>query len=509
MLAGVPVMGPNAVTYGETPTIGLRLDGVPQRQGAISMEWRLDAVPNEEFQLIVSLWEANQKSIAVRWLNQKGDWETGNWTMLQPQVGRRQGYAVYGVVIKFLPVVYTGSGLPISTGETPTIYPGWGLANQPPTADISYSAAIVGDPQVVVQLNGSGSHDADGVIVAYTWSDNSAAFQAITGYPYFDPPHDVTGPTATFVYEFMAGMPNPLITLTVTDNAGLTGVKTIEINIALLMSQIALSGKKFAVAAGNVFYTLNGGLSFESITGFPGAAISVACPAGTIVWGNDAGQLCYSPLTNPPAFVNVFSFDDPTGLVTWVSVSKSNPTYVIAGTNKGEIAYSVTSGMSWAPLSSPGFAVVKTVFNQDVANEICAVGTDATKARVAITRDFGSSWQSDEAGLPTTGEARAIARSIRLRYVGTQATTTPLLAATGEAWIAVDLGVSADIQDLSLADGNAVVAGDAQGRIHKITETTLVSTVATGAGIVHCVTHDPNQSSVVLIGGNNGLYCTC
>lgn len=446
-------MGPNAVAYGETPTLGLRLDGVPHRQGSVSMEWRFDAMELSEYLKITDLWLAHQKSILVRYLNARGDWEEGNWAMLQPVIGRRQGFAVYNVVITFKPVVYTGSGLAISTGETPIIYPGWNVANQAPVADISYSAAIVGDPQVVVQLNGSGSHDVDGVIVSYNWSDNSAAFQAIPDYPYFDPPHEATGPTATFVYEYVPGMPNPKITLTVTDNAGLTGAKTVEVNIANLVGQIALAGKKFAVAANNVYYTLNGGLSFESISGYAGSAISVACPAGTIVWGNDAGQLFFSPLSNPSSFTQIYSFPDPTALVTWVSVSKSNPTYVVAGTNKGDVAYSVSSGQSWTPLSSPGFSVVKVVFNQDVANEICAVGTDGTQARVAITRDFGSSWQSDEAGLPASGEARAIARSIRLRYLGTQSTDTPILAASGDAWIAVDLGDSADIQDLSLADG--------------------------------------------------------
>lgn len=318
--------------------------------------------------------------------------------------------------------------------------------HQEPLRAYKPSAAIVGDPQVVVQLNGSGSHDSDGVITAYQWSDNSADFQAIPDYPYFDPPHEGNTAQVTFVYEYVAGMPNPKITLTVTDNAGLTGTKTIEVNVSQLMGQIALAGKKFAVAANNVYYTADGGLSFISITGFAGNAISVACPANSIVWGNDAGQIFHAQVTNPTAYQQVYAAADNTARVTWISVSKQNPSYVVAGTNKGDVMYSTTAGLSWTEMATPGMAVVKAVFNQDIANEICVVGTDTSSAAglVKITRDWGSSWQTDVEGLPWPSEARAIARSLSKRYVGLQgAPTTPnpsLFTATGSAWSGVGLG---------------------------------------------------------------------
>ena len=201
-LKGTPVFGPDGVSYQETHIIGIRLDGAAYRQGPMAMEWRYQVLPIAELSVILSIWEETYPMTTVRWLTPGGVWMTSPWCMQQPQIGRRSGYHAYDLVIRFTPVSYTGAGLATSTGTDPTIYTGFNAPNPLPVARISYTAAIVGDPQVVVTVDGRGSTDADGVVTAYTWTDNAATFQSVPGYPAFETPHEFAIATATFVYAY-------------------------------------------------------------------------------------------------------------------------------------------------------------------------------------------------------------------------------------------------------------------------------------------------------------------
>jgi large repetitive protein len=80
-------------------------------------------------------------------------------------------------------------------------------------ADISYNC-VPRTPNVGSDctFSGSASSDPDGSIVSYTWT--SANKQVKTG--------------VSIVYPFPAGS-RPSVTLTVTDNQGATGTKTITV----------------------------------------------------------------------------------------------------------------------------------------------------------------------------------------------------------------------------------------------------------------------------------------
>ncbi len=90
--------------------------------------------------------------------------------------------------------------------------------NQAPLAAIDYALEIEGlangDEVVIAALDGSGSHDPDGAIVAYAWSGTPVA-----------PTPLGTGSAASAVYNPFPATP-PTVTLTVTDDHGRTGSAT-------------------------------------------------------------------------------------------------------------------------------------------------------------------------------------------------------------------------------------------------------------------------------------------
>src|SRR5205823_12659017 len=98
-----------------------------------------------------------------------------------------------------------------------------GMATVPPVANAG--GAYLVNSGASIQLNGSGSSDADGSIVSYEWDFN---YDGST----FD--SDAIGATVTFS---AAGLTGPLlrtIALRVTDNNGATSIATtmIQINAA-------------------------------------------------------------------------------------------------------------------------------------------------------------------------------------------------------------------------------------------------------------------------------------
>ena len=514
-LNGVPVLGPDQVAYEEVPTLALRLDGTPQRQGFAAMEWRYQLLPADLMAQFLTVYNDTYPSIAVRYLSPNGDWVDGQFHMLLPVIGQRSTVLYQNVVIRFVVVHYTGAGLATSQGAQPSLYGGFNVNNTPPTAAIAYSVSIWGDPQVVVALNGSGSHDADGVITSYAWTDNTSDFQSIPNYPQFDPPHEASTAQTQFVYEYMPGMPNPKVTLTVTDNAGLTGTKTVEVNIANLVAAQALSGRKFAVAGGAGYVSLDGGLSFlqADVSDFVSA---VACPGGSIIWGTDTGKLLYAAQGAVETATEALQFpagdDGSPALVTWIDVCPQNTRKVVACTNKGKVALSINGGLTWTYTTDPGMACVKVEWNIDTESELCVVGTDLVSAAglCKISRDGGSTWQTDVVDLPYPSEARAVQRSQRLRYIGLQGVGAgSLFVATGAAWMGITMPASSDIQTLSMDKaGSGVFVGDAQGNAYKVAETTIERTMAVGAGGIRCILRDEIDPQIALIGAEAGLYKT-
>ena len=92
------------------------------------------------------------------------------------------------------------------------------VAAIPPVAAISWTAAYL-----VVDVDGSGSHDLDGTIASYAWTfgDGSSA----------------TGMTATHTY---AAAGTYTIALTVTDNDGLTGSASVSVTVVAAQQPVAV-----------------------------------------------------------------------------------------------------------------------------------------------------------------------------------------------------------------------------------------------------------------------------
>ena len=91
---------------------------------------------------------------------------------------------------------------------------GGGTTNEAPTADIATASTTV-PANTSVDLDGSGSSDADGLIVAYHWTfGNGTTGDEVTGAPVYTAPGDYT------------------VSLTVTDDDGATDSASIVITVS-------------------------------------------------------------------------------------------------------------------------------------------------------------------------------------------------------------------------------------------------------------------------------------
>jgi PKD repeat protein len=182
--------------------------------------------------------------------------------------------------------------------------------NGPPVAD-------AGGPYTLTQtftatVDGSGSFDADGTIVLYEWDCNSDGTLDIVG----------TGATGACTYP-TAG--NYTVTLTVTDNQGLTATSSDVVSVQN-SGPVADAGGPYNVGQGQVF-TLNGSGSSD--------------PDGTIVsyeWDCDGNGTF--EFTNPiPNATNCSFADEGTYTVTLRVTDNSGATSVDSATvNVGNAA---------------------------------------------------------------------------------------------------------------------------------------------------------------------------
>lgn len=494
-LNGVRIVGPDSVSYAEVQS-SPRMDGVPLRQGGIGMEWRYQHLPIEELTILMNLWNEGAPAILVQWLDPQETWQIAEWSMLQPQIGRRSAFYATDIAIRFVTVAYSGAGLTISAGETPELYDGFNIPNPPPVAVISYSAAIVGDPEVIVNLNGGGSHDPDGIITSYAWADNSDAFQSLPDYPQFDPPHAGNGVTATFIYTYATGMPNPVITLTVADNAGQTGVASVEVNIADLVADLPTKGIRMLCAVGGVGYvSYDGGLEFKVIADVTGVTC-VAGAGGYIVLGCDDGTLYITANDSITGARAVFTMGAP---VRYLSVAAQSASYVAAVDTSGAVAVSSSSGQFFTAIGGIGGGL-HISWNQQVANELGVSG-----GTVAYTRNNGTTWEQDTAGLPG-GSWASTRRASVLRYTGGNA---GLYVASGLAWNAIS-GVSnvTALSQIGGGDGNRIIVGCNDGTLVRVVETTVQQTQQAGGRVNDLARQPAAGSSLLLIGTDAGLYKT-
>ena len=121
VLDGNPVMGPDGIVFQEKPVVGLRLDGIPQKQGYNAMEWRYATVPGDEMQALQGAWLSTRgQGLSVTFINKLGEVESGFYYMQQPIIGKRRTYFYDGVVIRFTATYRTGiaENTPLQAGTS-------------------------------------------------------------------------------------------------------------------------------------------------------------------------------------------------------------------------------------------------------------------------------------------------------------------------------------------------------------------------------------------------------
>ncbi|MBV4357062.1 PKD domain-containing protein [Pinibacter aurantiacus] len=134
-----------------------------------------------------------------------------------------------------------------------TVKPAVVPINQPPTADAGKAQTIT-LPANNVTLNGDGSKDSDGKIVAYAWTKISGPASGTIATP---------SAVSTQVTGLVAGA--YIFNLTVTDNAGATASATIAVTVkpAVVANKppVAMAGDDFSTA--NTFAYLSGAGSYD------------------------------------------------------------------------------------------------------------------------------------------------------------------------------------------------------------------------------------------------------
>lgn len=200
-----------------------------------------------------------------------GDGHTGTGPITSHVYGQA---GTYTISLK----VTDNGGLSTTTTQSVTVPPP--PANQAPTA--AFTVAKAG---LTVNVDGTGSSDADGTIAGYSWSFGDT------------PPGADTGATASYVYP-AAG--TYTITLTVTDNGGLTASTTRTVTVT--------NPNTLTVFAADTFgRTVNSGLGAAdtggSWTTIGGASLFKVNGSVATVTMNIAGA-------GPSAFLNTVSAQD-------------------------------------------------------------------------------------------------------------------------------------------------------------------------------------------------------
>ncbi len=109
ILDGNPVLGPDNIVFQEKSVVGLRLDGIPQKQGYNAMEWRYSTVPGDEMRLLQAAWVTTRgQGLVITFINKLGVVETGRYYMQQPVIGKRRMFVYDSVVIRFTATYRTG-----------------------------------------------------------------------------------------------------------------------------------------------------------------------------------------------------------------------------------------------------------------------------------------------------------------------------------------------------------------------------------------------------------------
>ncbi len=194
-------------------------------------------------------------------------------------------------VYKFRVTVTDNSGASAQASVTITVN---AAANLPPTANAGSDQTIT-LPANTANLNGSGSNDADGSIVSYSWAKISGPSQFSISNP--------TG-ASTAITNLVQGTYQFELTVVDNDGASAKDQVTVVVNAAANQAPVANAGTNINVAAPIATVVLDGSKSYDpdgSITTYSWSKISGPSPL-TVTNSNTAKP----SLQNPAAGVYVF-----------------------------------------------------------------------------------------------------------------------------------------------------------------------------------------------------------
>lgn len=240
-----------------------------------------------------------------------------------------------------------------------------------PVADFFYMVdrEVIGDRvYAVVTFDARGSHDPDGDIASYAWSDDETTTPEIS---------TITTPQATVRIDPSTVTGTWDVTLTVTDDDGLTGTITRSIDIADTDSVVVIPAI-YAAIGNNHSATPDGGQNWNDESAGAETVISVAARP----WDDTHGQAVFGTVSGKIYRTTDFIGQAPT-LVTSspgadivdILWHRKNPAIVWALTDTFVVWISGDYGETWAQL-------------KDLASWFSITG----EGRKLLARDDGSVW---------------------------------------------------------------------------------------------------------------------
>jgi PKD repeat protein len=226
--------------------------------------------------LVLSLWTDKSQAVTA--------WTApGGVTVRDTAVGTGGGR--YGVLLADSGAAVTGGsygGLTATTDAADTRAAMWTMAlvpsttgqqNEPPVADFTTSCTALS-----CSFDGSGSHDPDGTIASYAWQ--------------FGDGDTAAGATATHTF---AGSGTYPVTLTVTDDGGLTGTATQQVTVTSGTSQPVTF---VAAAHGPGGSVRTEQVSVPAASGAGDLAVLVLTAATTSTWSGPSGLTGWTQLSS-------------------------------------------------------------------------------------------------------------------------------------------------------------------------------------------------------------------
>ncbi|MDP2659353.1 MAG: PKD domain-containing protein, partial [Dehalococcoidia bacterium] len=214
-----------------------------------------------------------------------------------------------------------------------------------PIANFTYKTEreVVGDRVwVAVTFDASASYDPDGSIASYAWSDNQTTTPEI---------ETQTGTRFAIAVDPTALVGSWLVTLTVTDDQGLTGTITKTINVGSGEEGVQVPAI-YAAIDNNASCTPDGG-----ITWFDQANANCVSVAARPTTGEGAGGVGLFGFTDGSikkttdscrtALTTVLAADPSHGTITRIRWDAKLVGWVFAGTDTGQLWFSLDEGDTW------------------------------------------------------------------------------------------------------------------------------------------------------------------